>query len=47
MSDGGKDFLIKVKYHLELHHELKSALPPEELHPEVSYVDQVPRQILS
>ena len=39
---GGGGLLITVKSHLELHHELNSTLPPVELHPEVTEVEQVP-----
>ena len=38
---GGNNFLKTVKYNLELHPEIRSTLSPEELHPEVSEVDQV------
>ena len=42
MSAVGKVLLITVKSHLDLYSDLKSNLPPEELHPEGSDIDEVP-----
>ena len=42
MSDGRKDFLKKVKYHLDLHHKLNLTLTLGELHPEGSEVENFP-----
>ena len=40
LSDEGKIILWTIKSHMDFNHELKSTLPPEELHPQGSRLNK-------